>query len=72
MSKVTINGTVWYECLDCGHWTHGLCGCKEESKSQAVVKLLNIFRIKYNNWIFTTPFHGNKNTNTITREVNKK
>lgn len=58
MSNIKINGVEYYRCLDCECWTHGLCKCKEESKSKAVVKLLNIFRKKYNHWIFTTPFHN--------------
>ncbi len=58
MSRININGIEYYECLDCGHWTNGLCKCREESKSRAIVKLLNMCRKKYNIPMFVTPYTG--------------
>ncbi len=47
MSEIIINGIRWYECFYCGHWTYKLiCECREESKSKAIIKFLNIFRKK--------------------------
>ena len=60
MSKITINGVEYYSCLDCGCWniTTRLCKCREEGKSKAVLRFIDVCRKKYNIPIFTTPYHG--------------
>ncbi len=54
---IKINRVEYYQCLDCGSWTHGLCKCREESKSNAVVKFIKTMRKQNNHLIMITP-HG--------------
>ncbi len=60
MNRLNIDGIEYYKCSNCGSWTSGFCRCGDESKSKAVLKLLNICRKKYSVPIFVTPFHNSQ------------
>ena len=61
MSSIIINGVSYHECFHCGSWGNGIfCKCRDESKSKAILKILETFRKRYNFQIFITPYNNNQ------------